>query len=299
MTSTRASAPPHPIYPILVLLCASTLWGLTWIPLKHFAAHGLHGVTVALVAHGSVCALAIPWLARHRQELRGQLTALLLLAGFGGVSNLSFVTAVASGDVVRVMVLFYLLPAWGVIGGRVVLGERIDGRRGFSVVCALGGARLVLGGFHVFASPPTLIDGLAVLAGMMLAFQNIAFRKFDELGISIKIAVVFVGCFACAAVLSALGVAPIPAKVPPVIWTEVVAFGLVWLLLASIGTLWGVAHMEAGRSSILIIMELVTAVVSAALLSSRSLSLLEWLGGGLIILAALLEAWRPGESGAK
>ena len=149
------------------------------------------------------------------------------------------------------------------------------------------------------ADGPHAIVATLGLAGMMLAFQNIAFRKFDELGISIKIAVVFVGCFACAAVLSALGVAPIPAKVPPVIWSEVVAFGLVWLLLASIGTLWGVAHMEAGRSSILIIMELVTAVVSAALLSSRSLSLLEWLGGGLIILAALLEAWRPGESGAK
>src|SRR5688572_14809855 len=132
------------IYPILVLLCASTLWGLTWLPLKHFAGHGLHGITVALVAHGSVCVLAIPWLVVQRAQFRRQLMAMLLLAGFGGVSNLSFVTAVASGDVVRVMVLFYLLPAWGVIGGRVVLGERIDLRRGLSVVCALAGALLVL-----------------------------------------------------------------------------------------------------------------------------------------------------------
>jgi drug/metabolite transporter (DMT)-like permease len=72
---------------------------------------------------------------------------------------------------------------------------------------------------------------------------------------------------------------------------------MVWLLLASIGSLWGVANMEAGKSSILIIMELVTAVISAAGLSGRSLDGLEWLGGGLIIVAAVLEGWRPGGSG--
>jgi drug/metabolite transporter (DMT)-like permease len=280
-----------------VLLAASTLWGLTWLPLKHFARFGVHGVFVTLIAHGSVGLLALGWFAVRFEAWRRHAGALAVLAAVGGLANLAFATAVGGGDVVRVMVLFYLLPAWGVMGGRLLLGERIDRRRRLGVACALLGAFLVLGGVRVLDHPPTLNDGLGVVAGMALAFQNVAFRKFADVGVAIKIAATFVGCLLWAAALAALGVQRPPPDVAPWIWIQVAAFGLVWILVATIGTLWGVARMEAGRSSILIIMELFTAVGSAALLGGRELEPLEWLGGALMILAAILEAWRPAPSG--
>jgi drug/metabolite transporter (DMT)-like permease len=50
--------------------------------------------------------------------------------------------------------------------------------------------------------------------------------------------------------------------------------------------------MEAGRSSIIIIMELVTAVLSASILLNETMSPTEMVGGLLIVVAAFLEARR-------
>jgi drug/metabolite transporter (DMT)-like permease len=275
------------------LLGASVLWGLSWLPLKYFGSHGIEGVNVTLVAHGSVGLLALMLLFRQRRAVAAYPLGFLLLAALGGLANLTFASAIVSGDVVRVMVLFYLLPAWGVTGGYFILKERIDVPRWLSVACALLGAFLVLGGFRVLDAAPTFTDLLAVIAGMALALNNVMFRKLSEVPVSTKMASMFAGTLLWTLPLTLLGVQQLPSGVPAQVWLELVAFGLVWLSTATIGTLWGVAHLEASRSSVLIIMELFTAVVSAALLSRRALLPFEWLGGTLIVVAAVLEAWRP------
>jgi drug/metabolite transporter (DMT)-like permease len=283
---------PRPIYPVLALATASVLWGLTWIPLKHFAGFGLRGVGVTLVAHGSVGVLGLAWLAWRRSWLRSW-PGMLSLAACGAVANLAFASALVSGDVVRVMVLFYLLPAWGVLGGWLVLGERVDTLRKLSVAGALGGAVLILGGPGALSEPPSGSDALAVLSGLALAMNNVLFRKLEQVPVTDKVAAMFVGCLVLAGVLTLLGVEKLPDHVPGQVWRELVAFGLLYLSLATAGTQWGVAHMEAGKSSVLIIMELVTAVLSAALLAGSRLSALEWLGGCLVVIASLIEARRP------
>jgi drug/metabolite transporter (DMT)-like permease len=288
-----------PLQPVLALLGASILWGLTWLPLKYFGSHGVAGVTVTLVAHGSVGALALPWLILRRRQFQHRLLLVLLLALLGGTANLTFAVAIVRGDVVRMMVLFYLLPAWGVLGGRLVLGEAIDGQRWLSVASALGGAFLVLGGFHVWQRPLSLVDLMAVVSGMTLAFNNVLFRKLADVPVPEKMGAMFAGCLLVALALTLLGVQHPPSGVPSIVWLQLSGFGLVWIALATIGTLYGVAHLEASRSSILIIVELLTAVASAAILSQRELSTLEWAGAALIVIAAVLEAWRPNqESGA-
>lgn len=283
----------RPLYPVVVLLTASVAWGLTWIPLKYFAGFGLQGVSVTLVGHGSVGALAVLWLAYRFRAWRGAWRALLLLSAFGGLANLTFASAIVSGDVVRVMVLFYLLPAWGVLGGWLVLGERVDLLRKLTVASALGGAFLILGGAQILTQRPSLTDVLAVVAGMALAFNNVLFRKLSGIAVADKVATMFAGCLVLALPLSLLGVQKLPAVVPNVVWLQLVAFGLVWVFVATVGTLWGVAHMEAGKSSVLIIMELLTAVASAALINGVRLRPIEWLGGLLIVAAAFIEARRP------
>jgi drug/metabolite transporter (DMT)-like permease len=287
--STRA------LFPVLVLLTASVVWGLTWVPLKYFGGFGLQGVNVTLVGHGSVGALALPWLALRWQGWRRDKRSMLLLATFGGLANLAFASAIVSGEVVRVMVLFYLLPAWGVLGGWALLGERVDGLRKLTVVGALGGAFLILGGGRVFTERPSLADVLAVVSGMALAMNNVLFRKLSGVAVPDKVAAMFAGCLVLALPLTFLGVQPLPAGVTADVWLELVAFGLIWLFAATVGTQWGVAHMEAGRSSVLIIMELVAAVASAALINGVRLRPIEWLGGVLIVGAAFVEARRPAE----
>jgi drug/metabolite transporter (DMT)-like permease len=296
-----APAPyPHPsvrpLYPVVVLLCASVAWGLTWLPLKYFGTYGLRGVSVTLVAHGTVGALSVPWLARSFRAWRSDLRPMLLITVFGGLANLAFACAIVGGDVVRVMVLFYLMPAWSVLGGWLLLGERVDGLRKLTVLGALGGAFLILGGPRVLDQRPSLSDALAVVSGMALSLNNIFARKLSRVPVSNKVAAMFVGCLLWAVPLTLLGVQPLPEEVPLGVWLELIAFGLLWLLIATVGTLWGVSHLEAGRSAVLIIMELVTAVASAALINGVWLQSFEWLGGLLIVAAAFLEARRPAET---
>jgi drug/metabolite transporter (DMT)-like permease len=284
------------LYPVLVLLASSVAWGLTWIPLKYFAGFGLQGVNVTLVGYGSVGVLSLPWLAYRWRAWRRAWPLMLLLGTFGGLANLAFASAVVSGDVVRVMVLFYLLPAWGVLGGWLLLGERVDALRKLTVTGALGGAFLILGGVRILAVRPSVADVLAVLSGMSLALNNVLFRKLADIAVPDKIASMFAGCLMWALPLTLLGVQGLPAAVPAEVWLELVGFGLVWLFIATVGTLWGVAHMEAGKSSVLIIMELVTAVASAAVINGARLRPIEWLGGVLIVAAAVIEARRPIEA---
>jgi drug/metabolite transporter (DMT)-like permease len=275
-----------------VLLGASVLWGLTWLPLKHFGAVGIEGPLVTLSAHGSVGLLAIPFLAARWRTWWKSWPTLGLLGVFGGLANLAFATAIMNGDVSRVMALFYLLPAWGVVLARVLLDEPIDAKRLVSLGAALAGAFLVLGGPRILVAPPSWIDALALLSGFALAANNVLFRKAQELSVATKVAAVFVGSLAWGALTVAFGwgVHPVSAALPE--WFAVVAFGLVWILLATAGTLFGVNHLAAGRSSVLILMELVTAVVSSSLLLRHVPDASACIGGALILVSALVEALR-------
>jgi drug/metabolite transporter (DMT)-like permease len=221
---------------------------------------------------------------------------MLALVFFGGCANVAFASAMLAGDVTRVMVLFYLLPAWGVLGARFWLKEPIDARRQLSLVFALLGAFCILGGPAIFASPPGFLDLVAVVSGLALALTNLIFRKEQQLPVTTKVSATFVGCLVWAGLIVAFTSDAMPVAVPGAVWAQVVGFGLVWILLATVGTLWGVHHMEAGRSSVLLSMELVTAVVSTAWLTGEHGTPLEWTGGGLILTSALLEAWPSARS---
>ncbi|MEO1751265.1 DMT family transporter [Thiofaba sp. EF100] len=280
--------------PLIALLLAAILWGLSWIPLKHFAAYDVHGVSLNLVAYGGLALLFLPLLWRQRAAWRGQGLTLLGIALLGGYANFAFTTGMALGEVVRVMVLFYLVPVWGVLGGRLFLGEVIDRPRLLGVVLALTGALLILGGPAVLQGEVSWLDLLAISCGLAFAGNNIVFRARPQLPMGSKLAAMFLGCAAMAAAGLEAGVQDWPAA-PAAIWGGVLLFGFGWVLLATLGTQWGVTHMEAGRAAILIILELVVAVVSAMLLGGERMSPLELAGGALILGAALLEGWREGK----
>jgi drug/metabolite transporter (DMT)-like permease len=63
-------------------------------------------------------------------------------------------------------------------------------------------------------------------------------------------------------------------------------------MLITFGTQWGVTQLDAGRASIIIIMELVAAVVSASLLLGETLTPQELLGGLLVVATVAAETLR-------
>jgi drug/metabolite transporter (DMT)-like permease len=277
-------------WPVLVLLFSSVLWGLSWWPLKAFAEAGLSGPMLALLTYGVVGLAGLPWLWRERAQWRPQLRLVLLIALVGGWGNAAFTSAIVLGDVVRVMLLFYLAPVWSVLGGRLFLGETVTRRRAAAVALALAGAFLVVGGsVDVLRTPLSLADWLALSAGLGFAGNNIVARGAQRVPTVSKTIALCLGCaLLCVPLLAASGAsASAPA---PGVWPWLLAYAFGGLMLVTATWQWSVTRLEAGRSGVIAIAELLTAVLTAVWIGGETLVPREWVGGALIATAALLEA---------
>jgi len=173
MTSTTAVATPRTgTLAVVSLLASGVIWGLMWMPLKFFAAQGLTGLAMTLSTYGLVGAVALPFIWMQRQAWRPQARLLLMAGLFGGIANSCFITALMFGEVMRVMLLFYLAPVWGVLGGALFLGERITLARAAGTALAVVGAVLVLGGSEALARPFARSDLLGLASGLFYALTN-------------------------------------------------------------------------------------------------------------------------------
>jgi len=277
--------------PVVVLLFSSTGWGLTWLPLRYFESVGLEGPLLIYIAFASAVMFLLPIFMQQINYWKKGLHLLLLIALFGGIANLSFQSALYYGDVVRVMILFYLLPIWSVLGGRLFLGEPIDTLRIVTLAAAIGGGFLILGGLGIFTRPPDIIDMLAIISGFAFAMNNLVFRAAQSIPVISKVAAMFIGVSVFIGLFLVFDGEAIDM---PSSQTTVLAvlYGVAWLLLITFGTQWGVTHLDAGRASIIIVMELVVAVISAVIILDQPLSAVEMAGAGLVIVAALLEGAR-------
>jgi drug/metabolite transporter (DMT)-like permease len=281
-----------PSLPIAVLLCSSLLWGLMWLPNKYVHAAGVGGLQLIAIAYAGISLLLLPWLLRQRAQWLGSVRSMLLIMVIGGAAAVTFNAALIYGEVVRAMVLFYLLPVWGVLGGKVFLAEHIDWQRGLSMVLALLGAFLMLGASLDMFRHFSAADAVALSSGFFYAMSNILFRGTAALPLASKIAAMTTGGVLIALLVLLLG----STSVQPLTAGGVamsLGVGLTFLLLATLGAQWAITRMDAGRSSVIMVMELVTAVVSAALLGESDLSANEIAGVILVLVATLLESWRP------
>jgi drug/metabolite transporter (DMT)-like permease len=281
--------------PVVVLLFSSIGWGLTWLPLAYLGNAGVAGPPLILVAFGAAALGLLPVLVIQSDRWRGQLRYLVLIAVFGGYANMAFQSSLYHGEVIRVMILFYLLPVWGVLGGRLFLGERIDAVRVAAVIGALGGAYLLLGGPGLFDQLPSWVDLLAVSSGFAFAMNNLVFRYAQQIPVGSKVSAMFLGVVAFIA-LYMLAENRVPVDIAPANLVLTMLYGICWVTLITFGTQWGVTRLEAGRASILIVMELVAAVISSVWLLNQSLSRMEVTGIVLVVAAALAEGARAGKS---
>lgn len=273
-----------------VLLLGAAIWGLGWMPLAHFAGQGLAGMPLVLCTYGLLCTLAVPLVLRQRQQWWPQRGTLLAIGLFGGWATAGLVAALSEGDVVRAMLLFYLAPVWGLLGGRLLFGERLTPARLGALALAMLGIALTLGISHDTFRPLAASDWLALSAGFAFALNNLATRAAEAVPLASKAVVGFIGSAALGGLFCLLQGTPLPV-LDAHQWLQLTGFGLFWL--AAMGAAqYGFSHVEASRAAVLVVIELLVAVLTAAWFGDRELGLREWLGGSLVLAAALIAA-RP------
>jgi drug/metabolite transporter (DMT)-like permease len=222
------------------------------------------------------------------QLLRTRSLWLLVLAS--GTTNATFNWGVTVGDVVRVVLLFYLMPLWAVLLARWLLHEALTRAAGLRVAMALAGAATVLwpegGGLPL---PRSLPEWLGVVGGFTFALNNVLLRREARQPEAARALAMFAG----GAVVSALVALSLHASVPlpPAPAWGWVAGGLLMGALFLGGNLalqYGATRLPANVTAVVMITEVLFAAGSAALLGAGVLTPALCVGGALIVGATLL-----------
>ena len=272
---------------VLSLLTGATVWGLIWYPYRMLEAAGLSGVTATTLTYFVALVVGLVWWRDHLRGVRpGWLLVVIGLASGG--CNFGYVLATLHGEVMRVLLLFYLAPLWTVLLARLLLRERLNVWGGGVILLSLAGAATML--WHPRLGVPLPTSGAewtGLLAGFLFALSNVLVRKAADYPIEVKSLAVFCGVLliGLAAMPWAGGAAAAAPDAPMALL--VLVLGIV-LLLVNIVVQYGLMRVPATRAIVVLLFELVVAALSSWWLASEQMSLREWLGGAMIVAASLL-----------
>jgi drug/metabolite transporter (DMT)-like permease len=206
--------------------------------------------------------------------------------------------------VVRVVLLFYLMPAWTVVLAWPILGERPTPASAARLAVAMAGVLIVLKGPGAsLPVPQSLPDWLALAGGFSFALTNVLLRRLSHAPAPARILAMFAGGAATAAAAAMWGVRQgvvmaLPA--PEAGWLAVGLLLSVGFLAGNTALQYGAARLDAQSASLIMLSEVVFASFSSVWAGASRLDARTWLGGGLILAAAAWAAWagRGQESGA-
>jgi drug/metabolite transporter (DMT)-like permease len=294
MADAAAGARPAPALAVLALVFNALVWGLSWWPFRRLAADGVHPLWSTAMVYAASLVVFLAWQPRALKPFAHQ-PLLWALAAASGLTNVGFNWAVTVGDVVRVVLLFYLMPAWSVLLAWLILGEQPSAGGLARVALALFGVFTVLDtSASGFPWPRTLPDVLALMGGFSFALTNVLLRRlaFEPAG-SRSLAMFGGGTLLGAGVAVLGGVQGVVPALPPLQagWAPV-AGGLALAFLASnLALQYGAARLKAHTTALVMLSEVVFASLSSVALGAASLAPRTLVGGGLIVLAAAWSAW--------
>ncbi len=272
---------------VSAILFSAAMWGLIWYPMRLLEQAGMPVVWTTMIAYLAAAVVATAQLLWVRKRIAHQWPPTLwALALAAGLTNLAFLVALIEGEVVRVMLLFYLSPLWSVLLGHWWLGERISRPAMVMILIAMSGTFMMLWHPEIgFPWPHGLADWLALFASFMFSVNNVLSRKLAPVPMEIKTFAVYWGVVIVALVVLFLQQASLP-QVTVNIWLLVAILGGLVFVSMTIAVLYGLARIAVFRAAILMLFELLVAAVSAWLLTEESMSGMEWMGGALIFIAA-------------
>lgn len=276
---------------VAALLTGALVWGLIWYPYRVLRDLGIDGLAATSLTYlvAFVIALAV-WRPRPVRPPHPWL--LLGLALSAGGCNIGYVMATLSGEVMRVLLLFYLAPLWTVMLSRVILGERLNVFGGGVILLSLAGAATMLWRPETGVPlPRDVADWTGLAAGFCFALFNVLSRRARDVPLDQRVLVSFLGVVVIGALLAGtqLPATLVAPAVPGEAWGLLILTGLL-LLVVNLVVQFGLTHTPANRAIVIMLTEIGFAAVSSWYLADESLGLQEWAGGAMIIAASLFTA---------
>ncbi|MBE7367695.1 DMT family transporter [Ramlibacter pallidus] len=288
--------------PVAALVLNAFVWGLSWWPFRLLQDHGVHPLWSTALVYLVSFAIFLAFRPRALAAFRDH-RLLWLLALASGMTNVGFNWAVTIGDVVRVVLLFYLMPAWSVLLAWLVLRDKPDAAALVRLVLALAGVATVL---HTPGAglpwPRTLADGLALAGGFSFALTNVLLLRLNTVPAPSRVLAMFGGGAALAGSVAAVGlvqgaVPALPALTLP--WGGVAALLSLGFLCGNLALQYGASRLPAHTTALVMLSEVVFASLSAVALGAGELTARTLAGGALILAAAAWSAWPRRTAGAE
>ena len=274
------------------LLFGATAWGIIWYPYRLLEHAGISGVIACFYTYSIALTFGALLFVRHWRALLVLPNAVLWLALAAGWTNLSYVLAVIDGEVMRVMLLFYLSPLWTLILAHFWLHERVGWLGVVTIVISVIGAFIMLwqpyGGLPL---PQSNAEWMALSSGIGFALTNVLTRHASHLSLKAKSMAVWAGVVIMALIFLLFQTASLSAadSIAATQWLLMVGIGLL-LMCVTLLVQFGITHIPVTRASVIFLFELVVAALTSYWLANETLSVREWLGGILIIAAAIFAA---------
>ena len=275
----------------LACLYAGAVWGLFWIPLRELEDAGFQGlwITVVYFLIPALCLFPVTiwrWKYVKRGGFQLQLTAII-----SGGALLLYSTSIVYTDVVRAILLFYLTPVWGIILGRIFLGDKISTPRIIAMILAIIGMLTIFGLGAKFPLPQNLGDWLGLCSGFMWAIAMVLINK-NKNHSTIELTVGFFQWSLILSLFAAVLLSPdsLPSfdKIVPVI-PLMLTFMVLLILPGTYASLWGPKYLNPGVVGLLFMTEIVVGAISVAILAGEPFGIREITGVLFIAGASMLE----------
>jgi len=275
-------------------LYAGLCFGIFWLPIRLIESGGFSAPWALVVFTGLPALLCLPlaWrmrldYARGGWELAGGVLA--------GAAYALYAGAMLYTDVVRAVLLFYLMPIWGFLLGWLILKERITWYQWLAIGLGVLGMVVVFTDETGLPLPRNLGDWFGLVSGFLWAVGSLLILTARR----VRIATQALNFFIVAAVLvivvvlagSARGLIAPPdwGPLPGVlIWFVPVAVLLV--LPAGFAAVFAPSRLNPGVVGLLFMMEIVIAAITAALWAGEPFTWREIVGLPLILSAGLVES---------
>jgi drug/metabolite transporter (DMT)-like permease len=284
------SQPASPrVWAIPSLLFGAAMWGLIWYPYRLLQNAGAGGVATSFLTYLIPLVLAIAFTWRHLLTARAHLGWLAVLALAAGWTNMAYVLAVIEGEVMRVVLLFYLAPLWTVFFARALLGEKLTLWGWAIMVFSLAGALVMLwptdGGLPI---PANRAEWIALSAGVSFALANVVTRKVDGADHWAKSLAVWMGVCVVAGIATAFISAPFAFLATLNMQTALILLGVGLCIGAmTVAVQFGLSHTLANQAIIIFLFELIVAAISSWWWVNETLNAQEWIGAAMIITGSL------------
>ncbi len=281
------------LLPVLALVLNGFVWGISWWPFRQLQSAGLHPLLATALVYVLSVIVLLALRPRAWRALFAQPTVWVLAAA-AGMTNVGFNWAVTVGDVVRVVLLFYLMPAWTVLLAWLLLGEKPTLLSLLRILLAMAGVAVVLKTPGTpWPVPETLADWLALAGGFSFALNNIMLRKLQDVPAESRVLAMFVGGALLAGTAAVLGLQLGFVAAPEAIrasWWLGLALSL-GFLASNVALQYGASRLNAHTTALIMLSEVVFASLSSVALGAAELTQHVVAGGALILAAAAWSAW--------